>query len=280
MNNMEEDTIDLLELAKAIWKNILAIALVAVLVGSAAFGVTAFVIKPKYQATASLYVNNSSFSLGATSFSISTAELSASNSLVSVYIYILNSRTTMEDVIKEANLEYTPEELSKMVSARGVNSTGAFEVTVTSTAPAEAELIANTIAKLLPDRNAEIVDGSSVRIVAYAIIPAHRSSPSMVKNTAMGILAGGFLAAAVVIVRFLLDDKSKMMIQSVDELRALYPDIMVLAMIPDMRVSDKKNGYYSSYYTQAEPAKKTGPKKKAEPKKEEPKKEAEKNGSK
>ena len=280
MNNMEEDTIDLLELAKAIWKNILAIALVAVLVGSAAFGVTAFVIKPKYQATASLYVNNSSFSLGATSFSISTAELSASNSLVSVYIYILNSRTTMEDVIKEANLEYTPEELSKMVSARGVNSTGAFEVTVTSTAPAEAELIANTIAKLLPDRIAEIVDGSSVRIVDYAIIPAHRSSPSMVKNTAMGILAGGFLAAAVVIVRFLLDDKSKMMIQSVDELRALYPDMMVLAMIPDMRVSDKKNGYYSSYYTQAEPAKKTGPKKKAEPKKEEPKKEAEKNGSK
>lgn len=280
MNNMEEDTIDLLELAKAIWKNILAIALVAVLVGSAAFGVTAFVIKPKYQATASLYVNNSSFSLGATSFSISTAELSASNSLVSVYIYILNSRTTMEDVIKEANLEYTPEELSKMVSARGVNSTGAFEVTVTSTDPAEAELIANTIAKLLPDRIAEIVDGSSVRIVDYAIIPAHRSSPSMVKNTAMGILAGGFLAAAVVIVRFLLDDKSKMMIQSVDELRALYPDIMVLAMIPDMRVSDKKNGYYSSYYAQAEPAKKTGPKKKAEPKKEEPKKEAEKNGSK
>lgn len=280
MNNMEEDTIDLLELAKAIWKNILAIALVAVLVGSAAFGVTAFVIKPKYQATASLYVNNSSFSLGATSFSISTADLSASNSLVSVYIYILNSRTTMEDVIKEANLEYTPEELSKMVSARGVNSTGAFEVTVTSTAPAEAELIANTIAKLLPDRIAEIVDGSSVRIVDYAIIPAHRSSPSMVINTAMGILAGGFLAAAVVIVRFLLDDKSKMMIQSVDELRALYPDIMVLAMIPDMRVSDKKNGYYSSYYTQAEPAKKTGPKKKAEPKKEEPKKEAEKNGSK
>ena len=80
MNNMEEDTIDLLELARAIWKNILAIALVAVLFGSAAFGVTAFVIEPKYQATAALYVNNSSFSLGSTSFSISTSELSASSS--------------------------------------------------------------------------------------------------------------------------------------------------------------------------------------------------------
>lgn len=250
MNYMEEDTIDLLELAKALWKNILAIALVAVIFGSAAFGCTAFLIEPKYQATASLYVNNSSFSLGNTSFSISNAELSASNSLVSVYIYILNSRTTMEDVIKEADLTYTPEELSEMVSAKGINSTGAFEVTVTSTSPSEAELIANTIAKLLPDRIAEIVDGSSVRIVDYAIIPSHRSGPSMVKNTAMGILAGGFLAAAVVVVRFLMDDKSKLMIKSADELREMYPDIPVLAMIPDMRVSEKKNGYYSSYYGQ------------------------------
>ena len=250
MNSMEADTIDLLELAKALWKNILAIALVAVLFGSAAFGCTAFLIEPKYQATASLYVNNSSFSLGNTSFSISNAELSASNSLVSVYIYILNSRTTMEDVIKEADLTYTPEELSEMVSAKGINSTGAFEVTVTSTSPSEAELIANTIAKLLPDRIAEIVDGSSVRIVDYAIIPSHRSGPSMVKNTAIGILAGGLLAGAVVTIRFLMDDKSKLMIKSADELREMYPDIPVLAMIPDMRVSEKKNGYYSSYYGQ------------------------------
>ena len=156
MNSMEADTIDLLELAKALWKNILAIALVAVIFGSAAFGYTAFLVEPSYQATASLYVNNSSFSLGATNFSISTAELNASNSLVSVYLYILKSRTTMEDVIKEANLSYTPEELSKMVFAKGINSTGAFEVTVTSTSPSEAELIANTIAKLLPDRIARL----------------------------------------------------------------------------------------------------------------------------
>ena len=252
MNNMEEDTIDLLELAKALWKNILIIALVAVLVGFMAFGYTAFMVKPQYQATASLYVNNSSFSLGATSFSISSADLSASNSLVSVYIYILQSRTTMEDVIKEADLSYTPEELSKMVSAKGVSSTGAFEVTVTSNNPAEAELIANTIAQILPDRISEIVDGSSVRIVDYAVIPSHRAGPSMVKNTAVGILAGGFLAAAVVILRFLLDDRSKVMIKSADELREMYPDIQVLTMIPDMRVSEKKSGYYSSYYGQAE----------------------------
>ena len=47
---IQEDEIDLLELARALWKNILIIALVAVLCGSAAFGYTAFLVEPQYQA--------------------------------------------------------------------------------------------------------------------------------------------------------------------------------------------------------------------------------------
>lgn len=258
MNQVQEDSIDLLELAKVLWKNILAIALVAVLLGCAAFGYTAFMMPPQYQATASLYVNNSSFSLGNTSFSISSSDLTASNSLVSVYLYILESRTTMEEVIKEAELSYTPEQLSDMISAKGVTSTGAFEVTVTSSNPTEVELIANTIAQVLPDRIAEIVDGTSVRIVDYAIIPSGRSGPNIVKNTAMGIVAGAVLCAAVIVLRFMLDGKSKEMIKSNEDLHAMYPGIMVLAMIPDMRVPEKKNGYYSSYYGPADTKKKGG----------------------
>lgn len=258
MNIIEEDSIDLLELAKQLWKNILAIALVAVLLGCAAFGYTAFMVAPQYQATASLYVNNSSFSLGNTSFSISSSDLTASNSLVSVYIYILNSRTTMEEVIKEADLTYTPEQLGNMISAKGVTSTGAFEVTVTSSNPSEVELIANTVAEILPDRIAEIVDGTSVRIVDYAIIPSRRSGPNIVKNTVMGILAGAVLCCAVIVLRFMLDGKSKEMIKSSDDLHTMYPSVMVLAMIPDMRVPEKKNGYYSSYYGPSDNKKKGG----------------------
>ena len=256
--NKDQDTIDLLELARELWKDALIIALVAVLLGSAAFGYTVFMLKPEYQATASLYVNNSSFSLGNTSFSISSSDLTASNSLVSVYLYILESRTTMEEVIKQAGLTCTPEDLGEMIEATGVSSTGAFEVTVTSTDPSEAELIANTIAKILPDRIAEIVDGTSVRIVDYAIIPSGRSGPNIVKNTAMGIVAGAVLCAAVIVLRFMLDGKSKEMIKSNEDLHAMYPGIMVLAMIPDMRVPEKKNGYYSSYYGPADTKKKGG----------------------
>lgn len=251
VNSVQGNPIDLPELARVLWKNILAIALVAVLAGSAAFGYTAFLIAPQYQATASLYANNSSFSLGSTNFSISSADLNVSSSLVSVYLYILDSRTTMEEVIKEANLDYTPEALSKIITSKGVSNTGAFEVTVTSDDPSEAELIANTIAKVLPDRISEIVDGTAVRIVDYAIIPSRRSGPDIVKNTAMGILAGGVLSAALVSLCFLVNDHSKDMIRSADDLRAMFPDRMILAMIPDMRAS-AKNGYYSYYYGESQ----------------------------
>ena len=107
MKIVEEERIDLMELVRALWKNILLIALTAVLVGSAVFAYTAFRIAPQYQATTSLYVNSSSFRLGTTNYSVSTADMSTSNSLVSVYLYILKSRTTMEEVIQEADLSYS-----------------------------------------------------------------------------------------------------------------------------------------------------------------------------
>lgn len=257
---MNDDVIeiDLCALIQALWRKILVIALVAILFGCMTFGVTAFLMEPEYQATASMYVNNSSFNLGATSFSISNSDLTAANSLVSVYLYILDSRTTMEEVIQTANLNYTPEELKKMITTNSVDDTGAFEVTVTNSNPVEVELIANSIAKILPDRIAEIVDGTSVRVVDYAIIPSQRSGPSIITNTVLGILLGGFLSAACIAVKYLLNDTSRMMIHSVDDLREMYPDIMVLATIPDMRMNEKKNGYYSTYYAQEESSKKEG----------------------
>ena len=256
--NNDEIEIDLVKLVKTLWQKALVIILIAVIMATITFAVTLLFITPQYQATASLYVNNSSFSFGASSFSISSSELSASSSLVNTYIYILKSRTTLEDVISASGVPYNYEALSKMISAKAVSGTAAFDVTITSTSPTEAELIANTIAQVLPERISEIVDGSSVRIVDYAIVPAHRASPSFTKNTIIGFLVGGVLAAAVVVIKFLIDEQNDVLIHSADELRELYPDITVLALIPDMRLSEKKGYYYSSYYGESKDKEKGG----------------------
>lgn len=250
MNKQNNDVfeIDLLKLFRVLWRRALVIILVALLAASAVFAVTLFFIEPTYQATASFYVNNSSISIGSMNYSISAGELSASSTLVNTYIYILKSRTTLEDVIEKASLPYTYKELDELISTKAVTGTAAFDVTVTTGSPTESELIANTIATVLPERITEIVDGSNVRIVDYAIVPAHRAGPSYSKNLIIGFLAGAVLAAGIITVRFIVDEQNDVVIHSADELRQLYPDIKVLAMIPDMRLSEKKGYYYSSYY--------------------------------
>lgn len=248
MNRQEEYEIDLLKLVGTLWSKALIIILAAVLTGTLVFGATYLFVTPTYEATASIYVNNSSISLGATRFTISTSELSASNALVNTYIYILQSRTTLEDVLAKANLPYGYKSLRKMLKVEPVSNTAAFDVTVVSHSPTEAELIANTIAAVLPERISEIVDGSSVRIVDYAIVPGGRSGPSFTLNTLIGFLAGALLAIAIITIKFVIDEQNDFLIHSADELRAMYPDISVLALIPDMRLTEKKGYYYSSYY--------------------------------
>ena len=94
------------------------------------------------------------------------------------------------------------------------------------------------------------MDGSSVRIVDYAIVPSARSSPSFTTNTLIGFLIGAVLAVGLITLKFLIDERNDVVIHSADELRAMYPDITVLALSPDMRLSEKKGYYYSSYYAE------------------------------
>ena len=224
----DEIEIDLLKLAQVLLKKAKFIIAITLLVAIATFAFTYYLITPQYTATAMMYVNNSSISVGSTSFSISSAELTAAQSLVDTYIVILKSRTTLEEIIEKDNLEYDYEELYEMIESQAVNSTEIFDIDVTSPDPQEAEKIANTITEILPDRIASIVDGSDVRIVDYAVIPSERTSPSYTLNTVIGALVGFVLAAAIVILRYLFDDQ----IHEEDYLTQTYPGIPLLAVVP------------------------------------------------
>ena len=243
MNNADmskEDEIDLLKLFKALWKKIWVIALAAIIGGGAMFAYTKLLVTPLYKSSAMMYVNNSDFSVGSTKVSLS--DLNAAQSLVDTYAVILKSRGTLEKVIDEAQLPYTYEELNEMVETGAVDNTEIFSITATSADPEEATKIANTIVDVLPDRISEIMDGSDVRTVDFAVVPSVKSSPSTTKNMMIGIIAGFVLACAVIIVIELMDTK----IHSEDYLLTEYPDIPLLAVIPDMNKKPGKHNYY--YY--------------------------------
>lgn len=239
--NDEKDTIeiDLLSLTQAIWKRIWLVLASVVMGAVAAFLVAAFLITPLFESKAMLYVNNSSISVGSTSFSISTGELSAAQSLVKTYIVIMQSRQTLNAVIEQADLPYTYDELKEMISAASVNNTEIFEIVATSTDPEEAELIVNTISDILPDKIADIVEGSSVRVVDYGVVPVYPVSPNVTKFALVGFLLGGVLSVGVIILLELLNNS----IRSEDYLIQTY-DLPVLAVVPAMtrKSRRKKSG--------------------------------------
>lgn len=233
--------IDLMQLLQALWKKAWALVLAALIGGGIAFSYSAFLIAPLYEAEAQMYVNNSSFSVGSTSFSINNAELTAAQNLVDTYIVILVSRPTLERVIDETGINYTCEELESMISAEPVNNTEVFRITITSKSPQEAELIANAIVDILPERISDVVDGSSVRTVEWAVIPSEKSSPNITMYTAIGMLLGGVFACMITIIHLAGDT----LIHDEDYLTETY-ELPVLAVIPNL-YEDSKNSYYSTY---------------------------------
>ena len=243
--------IDLLELFHVLWNKALLIITIGLFFAAAAFGITYFFITPKYEATATFYASSSTFDISNASLSITNGELSTSETLVKTYVAILNSRTTLNEIMADAGVGYSLKDFRDMISTKSIAGTGLFDVTVSDEDPMEAEKIANTIAKVLPDRITDIIEGSGLKIVDYAIVPARRASPSYAKNTAIGALAGCFLAAAIILVKYFIVSSQDVTIHSSDDLKALYPDIPILAVIPDMRKNSTKGTYYySDYYRQ------------------------------
>lgn len=235
-------TIDLVHIFKTLWQRIWLIVLAGIIAAGIGFSVSAFLIKPEYSSSIMLYVNNSSFSLGNTSFSISSSEITAAQSLVKTYGEILNNRSTLERVIEKADVPYSYKQLSKKIQSGQSNNTEIMRVDVTTNDPYEAAKIANCIAEVLPVRISEIIDGASMEVVDAAVPNLEKVSPSITQYTAVGLILGVLLSALAIAVGALMDDTihdEEYILQTYD-----YP---ILAKVPDLFGSDKKKyGYYSA----------------------------------
>lgn len=239
--------LDLVRLWNAIWRRIILVILAAALGCGAAFAYTYFFVTPTYSSTAQFYVNN--YNSPDETPGISSNDISSSKSLVESYIVILKAASTLNDVLEYAGSDLSFSQLRNMINAAPVNNTEIFKVTVTSTDPEEAANLANAIAYVVPKRIASIIEGSSAKVVDYALIPTTRSAPSYSKNMMYGFLLGFILAVGIIVLRELFDVTIKEE-EDVERCSA-YP---VLAAVPDMLAPTK--GSYRKRSYDVEPAKK------------------------
>ncbi len=246
-SNKDQYVIDVSHILKSLWRRAWLIVLITVLAGGVALAGTVFLITPQYSSSIMMYVNNSSLELG--DVVVTASQLSAAQNLVKSYIVILNTRTTLEQVIHEAGVDYTYSQLQGMLSASSVNDTEIFRITVTSTDPYDAALIANKIGDVLKYRTEDVIEGTTVKIVDSAVVNNAKVSPSITTNTALGLILGFVGSCAVLAVLALLDDT----IRDEEYILQNY-DLPVLAKIPDLLSdeSGKKYSYYNAYKKDAD----------------------------
>lgn len=229
---MEE--LSIVEIASILWKRKWSILLFTLFFGALAYALSAFVIAPKYEATASLYVNNGATATTQTGTTLN--DITASQELVGTYIQILNSETACIDVIDKLNLDYSVSELQEMVSMNAKNETEVLEIHATSTSPQEAMAIANTFLHSAPEILVRVVNAASVETVDTATRTI-KVSPNITKNTAVGLLLGFILSTGIVLLRFIIDKR----IKNEEDLKQHY-QLPILGAIPSFQIKQKKEG--------------------------------------
>lgn len=239
LNEDTEEEIDLLEIFHLLKANLVKIILFLVLGAAVAFGYTKVLITPEYTATSSMYILSSS--------SGSVVDLSAlqiSSQLKSDYQQLITSQSLLEDVINNLQLDTTYEDLLKTITVTNPTDTRILNVSVENPDPQLAADISNEICNQTKIYLPEIMKCDAPSVYEHARVPEKKSSPSTVKNTAIGGLGFALLYCAYIIAKFLMDDTFK----TPEDINKAF-GVQPLAVIPGGKIKglkahrrDKKGG--------------------------------------
>lgn len=199
----DEIEIDLKELFLVLWRKAWIIILSGLLFGVAAFGYTSFLVTPLYDAQSMIYILSSSTSL------TSITDLQLSSALTEDYVILGTSRPVIEEVIENLELDYTYAEMVAMININNPSDSHVLQIQVTNESATTAMNIANEMANVVSDQVASVMATDTPRSVERAVLAESPSSPSVTKNTAIGILLGLVLSAGIIVVIYILDDTIK-----------------------------------------------------------------------
>ena len=229
-NAPTEKEIDLVDLF-GFYMSRLPLLIVAVLVGAIAAGAyTHFLVPDRFTAASRMYmVSASSDSV------VNLTDLNIGTNLSNDYVELMKSRPVIEKVIDTLGLDYSYERVVGMVSLGVVSSTRIVRISVTSTDPQEAMEIANQMALTAREELPKVMEAPTPTIAEYAVLPTHRSSPSLSRNVLIGAMLAMMLVLAVLTVIYLMDDT----IKSSEDVEKEF-GVMPLAVIPEGHSEDAK----------------------------------------
>lgn len=193
-------------------RRLLVILIFAAICGGAMYAIANYVVEPKFESHIRIYINGGE----------------TNDDLVDVCGAVLLSDNVLSEIAEDSGMEYTANDLARMISYKDVNRTNMMEITVKATDGIEAATLANVVASILPAKAEDVIYKSKVNVLEFATIEDEPSYPSIGRFTLVGMIIGVVLGIIVVTWVYLLDDA----IKDRDYLEKTF-DIPVLAYIPE-----------------------------------------------
>lgn len=223
-NSHEEIEIDLRELFLELREHLLVILSVGLLLGCFSAAFTVFLMSPVYTSTSSILVITKETTLA------SLADLQMGSQLTNDYEVLITSRPVLENVIENLGMDMGYKELREMISINNPADTRILEIAVEDSRPEMAQRIVNELTGIAAEFIGEKMEVVPPKVIEEGELPTERTSPGVIMNTMIGILAGMVLSIGVITVMIVLDDT----IKSEDDIDK-YLGLPTLASVPDRK---------------------------------------------
>lgn len=226
MENMHDDEmeIDLREIFYALKKRIFMILAVGLLCGCLSCVYTKFFMTPVYTSTSSILVLTKETTLS------SLADLQMGSQLTKDYTVLTTSREVLQKVIENQELNISYKALKSCITLDNPTDTRILNVSVTYPDAEKAKAIVDELANVASSYIGDKMEVIPPKIIEDGEIPTVQTSPSMSKNTMLGLLAGLILSAGIVVVITIMNDS----IKTEDDIEK-YLGISTLAVVPDRK---------------------------------------------
>lgn len=229
----DEVEIDLLELVHALLRKWWMILIGGIVGGVAMFLVTSFLITPMYESSAMLYILNKTTSV------TSMADIQIGSALSSDFQVIATSKPVIDSAIQKIEQEqgrkFTRKEITDSLTVSNIDDTRLLKISVEHADPEVACMIANAVADATASQMAEIMKSDPPTLAEKAEVSKLPVSPSLMKNTVLGILIGVLVVCGVLIVLFLMNDHIK-----TEEDVEKYLGVPTIVTLPYTSAKDRK----------------------------------------
>jgi len=203
-NGMNEENIkikDIIDGLKKRWQLIVTITLIATIISAV---VSFFIIKPKYEASAKLFVGKE-----ATTENYNNSDITMYQQLVKTYTSLIKTEDLISKALKDNNIDLDPKIVVSKLSAEQITNTQLMQVKYISKNKEEAANVVKAVTDEFIKESSALIKNADVKIIESVKLPEKPVSPNKKMNIAIAMLLGLMVGVGLALLLEFMDNTFK-----------------------------------------------------------------------